>query len=129
MMQPGMKAEKRITVGPEDTAEKVGSGTLPVLATPRMIALIEATASAAAAPGLEPGTSTVGTLVNVAHTSATPVGMEVVCTAELVEVDRRRLVFEVEVRDASGPVGSGTHERFVVDDAKFMAKAESKLGA
>jgi len=128
-LQPGLKAEKRITVGPEDTAEKVGSGTLPVLATPRMIALIEATASAAVAPGLDPGTSTVGTLVNVAHTSATPVGMEVVCTAELVEVDRRRLVFKVEVFDEEGPVGSGTHERFVVDNAKFMSKAQSKLGA
>jgi predicted thioesterase len=129
MMQPGLKAEKRITVRQEDTAEMVGSGTLPVLATPRMIALIEATASAAVAPELEPGTSTVGTLVNVSHTSATPIGMEVVCTAELVEVDRRRLVFKVEVSDASGPIGSGAHERFVVNDEKFMSKAESKLGA
>jgi predicted thioesterase len=129
MLQPGLKAERRMTVGPEDTAESVGSGTLPVLATPRMIALVEATASAAVASDLEPGTSSVGTLVNVAHTSATPVGMDVVCAAELIEVDRRRLVFRVEVSDASGPIGSGIHERFVVDDAKFMSKARSKLGA
>ena len=126
-MQPGLSAERRITVGPFDTAESMGSGTLPVLATPRMIALIEATASAAVAGRLEPGTSTVGTLVNVAHTSPTPLGMDVVCTAELVEVDRRRLVFRVNVIDEEGPIGSGTHERFVVDNAKFMSKARSKL--
>ena len=108
------------------TAAAVGSGTLPVFATPAMIALIEATASGSVAPFLEEGTSTVGTRLDVAHTAATPVGMEVVCATELVEVDRRRLVFRVSVSDSKGEVGSGTHERFVVDDAKFMAKAEAK---
>ncbi|MBQ8179682.1 MAG: thioesterase, partial [Candidatus Methanomethylophilaceae archaeon] len=61
------------------------------------------------------------------HSAATPVGMEVTCETELVEVDRRRLVFSVTVRDPVGEVGSGTHERFIVDDARFMSKAESKL--
>lgn len=127
MMEAGIRGTRTVPVTPENTAEAVGSGTLPVFATPAMIALIEATASNSVAPHLEPGTSTVGTHLDVAHSAATPVGMDVTCETELVEVDRRRLVFRVVVRDAKGEIGSGTHERFVVDDAKFMSKARSKL--
>lgn len=126
MLSTGIEGRRTIEVTDEVTAAAVGSGTLPVFATPAMIALIEATASGSVAPFLEEGTSTVGTRLDVAHTAATPVGMEVTCTTELVEVDRRRLVFRVAVTDAKGEVGSGTHERFVVDDARFMAKAEAK---
>ena len=127
MMETGIKGRKSVTVKESNTAAAVGSGTLQVFATPAMIALIEATASESVASSLEQGTSTVGTRLDVAHTAATPVGMEVVCETELVEVDRRRLVFNVVVRDDVGEVGSGTHERFVVDDSKFMSKAQSKL--
>ncbi|MBQ8179484.1 MAG: thioesterase family protein [Candidatus Methanomethylophilaceae archaeon] len=127
MIATGIKGTRTVEVTDDNTAETVGSGTLRVFATPAMIALIEATASLSVAPYLEEGTSTVGTHLDVAHSAATPVGMEVTCETELVEVDRRRLVFSVTVRDSVGEVGSGTHERFIVDDARFMSKAESKL--
>ena len=126
MLSTGIKGRKTTEVTQENTAEAVGSGTLPVFATPAMIALIEATASGSVAPFLEEGSSTVGTHLDIAHSSATPVGMSATCETELVEVDRRRLVFRVVVTDAKGEIGSGTHERFVVDNVKFMSKAESK---
>ena len=127
MLSTGIKGTKTIAVTEENTASSIGSGWLPVFATPAMIALIEGTASESVAPHLEDGRSTVGTHLDVAHSAATPVGMDVTCETELVEIDRRRLVFKVVVRDAKGEVGSGTHERFVVDNEKFMAKALSKL--
>lgn len=127
MLETGIKGCKKITVNAENTAKAMASGTLDVFATPAMIALIEATASESVAPFLDEGFSTVGTHLDIAHSAASPVGIEVVCETELVEVDRRRLVFKAVVRDAVGEIGSGTHERFVVDNAKFMAKAQSKL--
>ncbi len=127
MLSPGIRGEKTVEVTESNTAEALGSGTLKVFATPAMIALIEATASESVAPHLEEGSSTVGTHLDVAHSAATPVGMSATCVTELVEVDRRRLVFKVTVTDAVGEIGSGTHERFVVDNAKFMSKAQSKL--
>lgn len=126
-MDVGVKGSSTVIVDEGNTALAIGSGTLRVFATPAMIALVESTASRSVAPFLDEGSSTVGTHLDVAHTSATPVGMEVVCETELIEVDRRRLVFSVVVRDAAGEIGSGTHERFIVDNAKFMSKAESKL--
>ena len=126
-MDVGVKGSSTVIVNEGNTALAIGSGTLRVFATPAMIALVESTASRSVAPFLDEGSSTVGTHLDVAHTSATPVGMEVVCETELIEVDRRRLVFSVVVRDAAGEIGSGTHERFIVDNAKFMSKAESKL--
>lgn len=127
MLTTGIKGERTVEVTENNTAEALGSGTLPVFATPAMIALIEATASESVAPYLDEGSSTVGTHLDVAHSSATPVGLSATCTTELVEVDRRRLVFKVIVCDAKGEIGSGTHERFVVDNAKFMSKAQAKL--
>ena len=127
MLDVGVKGSSTVIVDEGNTALVIGSGTLRVFATPAMIALVESTASRSVAPFLDEGSSTVGTHLDVAHTSATPVGMEVVCETELIEVDRRRLVFSVVVRDAAGEIGSGTHERFIVDNAKFMSKAESKL--
>ncbi len=127
MLDTGIRGEKTVQVTPENTAEALGSGTLPVFATPAMIALIEATASESVVPFLEEGSSTVGTHLDVAHSAATPVGMSATCVTELVEIDRRRLVFRVTVTDGKDEIGSGTHERFVVDNAKFMSKAQSKL--
>ncbi len=127
MLDVGVKGSSTVIVDEGNTALAIGSGTLRVFATPAMIALVESTASRSVAPFLDEGSSTVGTRLDVAHTSATPVGMEVVCETELIEIDRRRLVFSVVVRDAAGEIGSGTHERFIVDNAKFMSKAESKL--
>ncbi len=127
MVETGIKGIRTVKVDDSNTAEALGSGTLPVFATPAMIALIEATASQSVAPHLEEGSSTVGTHLDIAHSAASPVGIEVTCETELIEVDRRRLVFSVVVRDSVGEVGSGTHERFIVDNAKFMSKANSKL--
>ena len=107
-------------VTPENTAAAVGSGSLPVFATPYMINAI--------ADALEDGQSSVGTKLDVSHDAATPVGMHVTAKAELVEVDRRRLVFRVTASDDAGPIGQGTHERFLIMAEKFLAKAEAKKG-
>lgn len=113
-------------VTPENTAAAVGSGSLPVFATPYMIALMENAACNAIADALEDGQSSVGTKLDVSHDAATPVGMHVTAKAELVEVDRRRLVFRVTASDDAGPIGQGTHERFLIMAEKFLAKAEAK---
>lgn len=127
MVELGIVGEKSINVTEKDTALAWGSGTLPVLATPKMILLIEETASTAVAPFLPEGDTTVGTLVDVKHVSASPVGTEIKCRVEVVEVDRARIRFSVSVTDAFGDVGTGFHERFVVHSDKFMSKANTKL--
>ncbi|MGI5950150.1 thioesterase family protein [Peptoniphilus sp.] len=110
-----------------NTAEALKSGTLPVFATPSMIALIEETALLSVADYLKDGEATVGTKLDVSHVAATPIGMKVTCETELIEVDRRRLVFNAKVYDEVGLVGEGTHERFVIDSEKFLAKANNKI--
>ena len=127
MLETGIKGCVSVKVDETNTASAMGSGTLPVFATPAMIALIEKTASTSVAADLEEGRSTVGTHLDIAHSAPSPIGMEVTCETELVEIDRRRLVFSVVVRDTAGEIGSGRHERFIVDDGKFMSKAQSKL--
>ena len=122
-----MSAESRLVVRDEDTALAWGSGSLPVLATPRMILMIESTAVECIAPALEEGKTSVGTLVDVAHVSASPVGSEVRCRVEVVEIDRARVRFRVTVTDSFGDVGTGFHERFVVSSERFMEKASAKL--
>ncbi len=108
------------------TARVLRSGTLDVLATPAMIALIEETAWKSVSDQLEPGMATVGTNLNVDHLAPTPVGMNVKCETELKAVDGRKLVFDVAVYDETGLVGKGTHERFIINEEKFQAKANSK---
>lgn len=114
------------TVTPDLTAARIGSGLVEVFATPMMIALVEQACLESVLPYLDEGQGTVGTLVNVTHSAATPVGMRVWCDSELVEVDRRRLVFSVKVYDECGPIGEGTHERFIIDTAKFIEKVKAK---
>lgn len=128
MLKTGITGEARCLVTPETTAANLGSGALEVFATPAMIALIEKAAWQSVQPMLEEGCGTVGTALRVRHLSATPVGMEVVAKTELQEVDGRRLVFKVEVRDAKGIVGDGEHERFIVKNDSFLKKAKGKLG-
>ena len=125
-MQIGITGKQTITVTEEKTAQAMGSGMLPVFATPAMIALMENTASKSVETELDEGAGTVGTLINVKHVAATPVGMDVTCETKLVEVDRKRLVFEVKAYDAAGVIGEGTHERFIIDNEKFLGKAEAK---
>ena len=126
-METGIKGEKTLIVTDEMTAARVGSGLLPVYATPMMIAEMENVASSSVAPYLQDGEGTVGTKMNVSHVSASPVGIEVRIETELVEVDRRRLVFDVKAYDAAGLIGEGVHERFVIQNEKFMAKTAAKL--
>lgn len=127
MIEKGIKGFGELTVNESNTAEALGSGSLAVLATPSMIAIMEKTARLSVDPFLEEGQSTVGTLVNVKHLSATPVGMKVTCSTELIDIDRRRLVFHVECSDEKGIIGEGEHERFIIDAEKFMSKASAKL--
>lgn len=126
MIETGIKGHKEQIVTPEMSAARVGSGLVEVFATPMMVALIEQTCYESVLPYLDEGQGTVGTLVNVAHTAATPIGMRVWCESELVEVDRRRLVFKVKAFDECGPIGEGTHERFIIDTAKFFEKVKAK---
>lgn len=127
MLSAGIKGNLERTVTQELTAEAMGSGQLPVFATPAVVALAEETAWKSVAPELEEGQGTVGTKMELAHIAATPLGMKVRCETELVEVDRRKLVFAIEVFDEKEKIAEGRHERFIVDNAKFLGKAEGKL--
>ena len=124
MIEPGIKGRLEQTVTPEMSAARVGSGLVDVFATPMMIALIEQTCYESVLPHLEEGQGTVGTHVNVVHTAATPIGMRVWCESDLVEVDRRRLVFKVKAFDECGLIGEGSHERFIIDTVKFFEKVK-----
>ncbi len=123
----GIRAERDVLVTAENTARALGSGGLPVYATPAMITLMELCAAESVLPYLPEGSSSVGTRIDVKHLSATPVGMTIRCETELIEVDRRRLVFACKAFDDAGLIGEGIQERFVVDNAKFMEKTEQKL--
>lgn len=122
----GIKGETKVKVNASNTAEAMKSGLLPVFATPMMVAIMEDAAAKSVQPHLEQGQTTVGTLVNVKHLSATPEGMEVRAESELVEVDNRRLVFDVRAFDEKGLIGEGKHERFIIDAERFMEKAKAK---
>lgn len=126
MLKAGIKGKLERIVTKELTAKAAGSGQLDVFATPAMIALLEETAWRSVAEYLEEGQGSVGTKLNIEHIAATPVGMKVWCESELVEVDRRRLVFEVNVYDETGPIGKGSHERYIVDNTRFQEKADAK---
>ncbi len=126
-MEIGIKNTLTLTVGEKDTAAAHGSGTLKVFATPAMIALMEKTAMESVSDFLNEGEATVGTLINVKHISATPIGCRVTCESELIEVDGRRLVFKVRAFNNGGDIGEGVHERFIVKSEKFFEKTQSKL--
>lgn len=128
-LQTGIKGRQECIVNESNVAVNVGSGSLKVFATPMMVALIEKAAVLSVEPFLGEGQSSVGTLVNVKHVAATPVGMKVWAEAELVEIDRRRLVFNVAAYDEAGLIGEGTHERFIIDIEKFQSKTDAKKGA
>ena len=125
-MDTGIKNKMEIVVTEDRTAKAMGSGELPVFATPAMIALVEETCWRSVADELESGQGTVGTMLDVRHVSATPVGMKVWCESELVGIDGRKLTFSVKVFDEAGLVGEGTHERFIIDNKRFLEKAAAK---
>ena len=122
----GLTGRADTVVTPGNTASAVGSGLVPVFATPYMIALMENSAVNAVTPHLEEGQGTVGTRLNVSHDAATPIGMKVWAECTLKEVDGKRLVFDVTAYDEAGPIGKGSHERFIINVEKFMAKCEAK---
>ncbi|TBL29142.1 thioesterase [Verrucosispora sp. SN26_14.1] len=122
-LTPGLSARVELTVTDADTAEAVGSGDVPVLGTPRVLALAEAATVAASAPHLPAGATSVGTRVELTHLAATPVGRTVVAQATLTTVDRRRLVFDVEVTEGGQRVAEGRVERVVVDRQRFVERA------
>ena len=126
-LKPGIKACKEMIVTKELCADAWGSGGLPVYATPAMIALMENTAWASVEPCMEEGRSTVGTKLDVSHLSASPVGARITCESELIEAEGRRLVFRVKASDDAGLIGEGLHERFIINEDKFMARTEAKL--
>ena len=123
MLETGIRGRQSVAVTPENTAKTMGSGTLNVFATPALVALAEKTCWMSVADALDEGCGSVGTKLELEHTAPTPVGMTVTCESELTAVEGRKLVFKVSLYDEKGPVGGGVHERFVVNDAKFAAKA------
>ena len=122
----GCRGRAECTVTEENTAAAVGSGLVPVFATPYMIALMENAAVQALAPCLEEGEGSVGTRLEVTHDAATPVGMKVWAEAELTGVEGRKLTFTVRAYDEAGPIGGGTHERFIISVDRFLAKAQRR---
>ena len=127
-VEVGIKGRAEDVVSEKNTAQAACSGALPVFGTPFMTALMEKAAWTSIAPYLAPGESTVGTKLELEHTAPTPVGMTVTCHSELVAVEGRKLTFKVTLADEKGPVGGGTHERFIIFEEKFAAKAEAKKG-
>ena len=123
----GLKGRSETVVTEHNTADAVGSGLVPVFATPYMIALMENAASTSLLPYLAADEGTVGTHLDVAHTSATPIGMKVWADAVVTSVDGKKITFEVSAFDEAGEIGRGTHERFIITVRRFLDKAARKL--
>ena len=123
----GMKGEAFTEVERADTAREVGSGDLLVYATPCMVALMEGAACEAIAEALKETETTVGTMLNIEHTSATPVGLEVRAEAVVINVESKVITFEVAAFDEIGEIGRGLHKRVIVNSQRFLDKAYTKL--
>jgi predicted thioesterase len=126
MIEVGMKGMSETVVSLDNTAKAFTSGALEVFATPAMISLMEEACWKMVQPELEEGLTTVGTRVDISHMSPSGIGSTVMCEATLLEMDERKLTFEVMCSDENGLVGMGTHERFIVNTQKFMDKAQGK---
>jgi len=123
-LTPGLTGEATTIVVHENTAASVGAGGVEVFGTPMMIALMENAAWRAVANSLEAGDVTVGIVVNVRHLAATPLGQHVRATAKLIEIDGRRLIFNVEAYDEKRKIGEGQHERFIVNLERFIKRID-----
>jgi fluoroacetyl-CoA thioesterase len=126
VLQPGLEETLQETVTSEMTAAELGSGDVPVLGTPALLALVERVAMAAVAGSLEPGSTTVGARVELDHLAPTAVGALVSATARLDAVDGRRLTFTFEVSDPAGVVATGVHTRVLVAREAFEESARSR---
>ncbi|HVA23336.1 MAG TPA: thioesterase family protein [Chloroflexota bacterium] len=126
MLTPGLRGEAHLTVDFTLTAAALGDFGVVVLGTPYMINLMEIASARAVEAELEPGQTTVGTVVDVKHLAATPIDMKVTAMARLVEVEGRRLVFDVEAHDEREKIGEGRHERFILDLDRFLRRTRAK---
>ena len=126
-IRPGLSGSAGLVVADEHTAPRIGSGAIRVLATPVMINLFEAAALAAVERLLPPGHQSLGTVLDIRHTAATPVGMRVSASAMLEKIVGRTLFFRVEARDERELIGGGRHERVVVNVARFDERVQKKL--
>jgi fluoroacetyl-CoA thioesterase len=124
---PGLRGTAELVVGPEHTAPFVGSGRIAVLATPVMINLIEAAALAAVEHLLPEGHQSLGIHLDVSHVAATPIGLHVTASAEVLRVEGRTITFRVDARDEVEPIGGGTHQRVVVSVTRFDERVQRKL--
>ena len=122
MLEKGLTATSRTVVCEENTARAMGSGDLAVFATPAMVALMENAAMLAVKDSLPEGSTTVGVEMQTSHVKASALGANIKASATLVEVDSRRLTFDVKARDDKGVIGEGRHVRFVVDRERFLSK-------
>jgi predicted thioesterase len=125
-LEPGVKNQIQWTVGEQHTAQHIGSGRVPVFATPAMILLMETTAQEAVEPFLPAGMTTVGTHLDVRHLAPTPIGMKVTAHVELIRVEGRVLTFHVMAEDEQERIGEGTHQRVIIDVARFRQRVEAK---
>jgi len=124
----GTKGEQKLLVTSEVAISFLGLENARVLSTPHMIGFMERTCRDTVLPLLDPGHDTVGTHVNVAHLAAAPLGMTVTFTCEVIVVTDRRIQFRVEARDEKEKIGEGTHERAIINVARFTAKMAGKKG-
>ena len=122
MLEIGLTHTSNLVVADGNTAISLGSGDMPVLATPAMMALMENAAMLAVASELEDGETTVGGHIESSHLRPTPVGTEVAATATLEKIDGRKLYFKIVVRQGETIIGEGTHLRFIVNREKFLSK-------
>ena len=126
MLETGIRGQQSEIVTNDKTAAEMGSGTLPVYATPAMIALMEKTAMLSVAAELSEGEATVGTKLEISHLAACGLGSKINCESTLTEIDRKRLVFEVCAYEGETLIGKGIHERFIINTEKFMSKVNNK---
>lgn len=122
MINEGISHESRFVVGKEDTAAVIGSGDLPVLATPTLIAWMENAAMLSVSGFLPAGATTVGGKIDMTHIRPSAIGTEVEVCANLIKVDGKKLTFQITVKDKAGNIAEGTHIRFIVDKEKFMGR-------
>ena len=122
----GMMATATTTVSEQNIASTMKSGDLPVFATPAMCALMEEAAKTAVLPALEEGEGTVGISLGISHDSPSPMGTTITATATVTQVDAKKITFSIEASDGTRRIGKGSHERFVIDNEKFMAKLNQR---
>lgn len=126
-LELGLKGRAQVTVSQSNTAQAAGSGSLEVYATPSLVALMEKAACDSLQKTLEPGKTSVGTVINVQHSSATPLGLQVYAESVVTAIYGKKVCFHVTAYDEIGEIGSGEHERYIVDEQRFMERCTQKL--